>query len=178
MAREITNYYCLDVSKLSKWGYLKPSPGTAYKSGVVTWTRDGEVAAQIAISVRIDETEQNVRVAYLYGGQKKIYHIELIYTPSNLPDHEGAGYYYFLCPATGKRCRKLYLVDGYFVSRRAFRPLYPDQLLSRSARASLYYFDQWQKIDELEGARKWRKTHYRGEPTPYSRKLTKLYHRV
>jgi len=37
------------------------------------------------------------------------------------PEYPGKGViWHFLCPATRKRCRKLYLVDTYFLHREAF----------------------------------------------------------
>ena len=178
MAREITDYRCLNISKLKEWGYLENDPKTTFKTGVISWERYGETVAQITVSVRMGEAEQSVAVLYSYNGEKKAYVIQLDFAPSNLPNHSNTGYYYFVCPVTGERCRKLYLVGGVFMCRRAFRPLYAQQTMSKATRAQYAVIDSWMKIDDLEKAGKRRKLHYRGKPTPYQNKLSKYYSRV
>jgi hypothetical protein len=175
MAREIDDYRCLDISKLRGWGYLTPDPNTAFKQGVITWERQGETVAQITIGARMADASPSVAVLYMYRGEKKAYKIQLDFTPSNLPNHAGTGYYYFVCPVTGYRCRKLYLVNGVFMSRRAFRPLYPVQAMSRKARGGYRVIDKWLRIDDEERASRYRKTHYRGNPTPYTLRMERLY---
>ena len=178
MAREITDYHCLDISKLRGWGYLTPDKDTAFKSGVLSWQRNGETIAKICISVRVCDTEQAVGVSYLYGGQPKQYKIVLRFVPSNLPGKENTGYYYFVCPVSGVLCRKLYLVGGQFMSRRAFRPLYVQQTMSHKTRVFYSLIDTWKKIEDLNNGSRWRKNHYRGKPTPYCKKLSKYYRMV
>lgn len=178
MAREITDYRYLDISNLRRWGYLTPAQDTAFKSGVVSWERDGETIAQICISVRLCDYEQAVGVSYLYGGKPKQYKIELQFVPSNLPGKAETGYYYFVCPVSGVWCRKLYLVGGQFMSRRAFRPLYVQQTMSHKTRGLYSIIDTWKKIEEIEAGSRWRKNHYRGKPTPYCKKLSKYYRMV
>ena len=41
---------------------------------------------------------------------------------------------WFVCPVTGARCRILYLVEGQWISRRAFRGAYPSQRISARER--------------------------------------------
>lgn len=54
---------------------------------------------------------------------------------SNLGDKiqskAGGTVYYFICPITGKRCRKLYVVGAQFGSARAFGLYYQQQALSK-----------------------------------------------
>lgn len=173
MARWITDYICLDISKLRKWGYLTAAPDTAFKTGLITYNITG---FQLAICVRL--SDEKIILNYSYGGAIRKYVVWLRFVPSNLPGKDGTGFYYFLCPGTGCQCRKLYLVNGEFVSRRAFRALYPQQAYSKTERACGYYLEQWLKIEQLESVGKWKKRHYRGNPTPYQRQLRKYYHRV
>lgn len=172
----ITNYICLDISKLREWGYLTLNPDEAFKTGVVSWKLANGETAQVAIGVNL--SDEKVWLSYGYNGTKKKQFVWLRFVPSNLPGKSGTGYYYFICPATGCRCRKLYFVNGEFVSRRAFRPLYPQQAYSKKERACGYYLEQWLRIDQLESVGKWKKRHYRGNPTPYTKKLSKYYSRV
>lgn len=178
MTREIAMYHYLDISKLKRWGYLTPDKDTAFKSGVISWERDGETMAKICISVRLSDKEQYVAVSYLYGNTPKTYKIELQFVPSNLPGKAETGYYYFICPVSGDWCRKLYLVGGQFMSRRAFRPLYAQQTMSHKTRGYYAVIDTWLKIDDINAGSRWRKTHYRGKPTPYYKKIDRLCSRV
>ena len=178
MAREIDDYRCLDISKLKKWGYLTPDPNTAFKQGVITWERMGETVAQISIGVCMSSASPSIAVIYTYNGTPKRYKIQLQYIPSNLPDRANTGYYYFVCPVTGYLCRKLYLVNGVFMSRRAFRPLYWAQTMSRKQRAfnSLMEWDALLLVSLMEkelGDPYHRKETYRGKPTPYGRRVAR-----
>lgn len=141
----------------------------------MTWERDGRTIAQITIVARMGDAHPSIAVFYSYYGESKAYKIQLDFTPSNLPDHADTGYYYFICPVTGNRCRKLYLVNGQFMSRKAFRPLYPIQTMSRQSRAGYRVIDKWLRIDDEERASRYRKTHYRGNPTPYTLRMERLY---
>jgi hypothetical protein len=104
--------------------------------------------------------------------------VQLISVPSNL----GKGVvWYFVCPHTGKRCRKLYLADTYFYHRSAFKGcMYEKQTLSKRTRnwdkhfSYLYLTD---KIYQQINAKHFKKT-YSGKPTKKYLKLTKRIERA
>jgi len=95
------------------------------------------------------------------------------FEPSNL----GKGnIWYFLCPATGKRCRKLYLVGERFLHREAFEGcFYQKQVQSK------YYtylentigreFEADEAYDEMH--RPFFKKYYNGKPTKRYLRLMK-----
>ena len=172
----IDDYKCLSISDLKRKGLLEPTEQGKARAGVLTWTNsDGDTTAKIQVAAMVSDKEQVIAVAYTYGGELRTYKIDLLFTPSNLPNHGNTGYYYFLCPETLERCRKLYLVNGKFVSRKAFHALYFWQSLSRGDRtlsgsARLLLPDL---IQHEMGNPRYRKTTYRGKPTPYGRKLAK-----
>ena len=115
-------------------------------------------------------------VMYLYKGEPVRIELTLRFRPSNL--NNGTGYYYFVCPVTGLSCRKLYLVEGKFVGRQAFRPLYRAQTESRRERTGFYtYFNQLARLEEME-AQPYRRYTYRGKPTPFARRVDKLASRL
>jgi hypothetical protein len=101
------------------------------------------------------------------------YRVQLISKLSNL----GKGYvWYFVCPKTNKRCRKLYLADTYFYHRLAFNGcMYEKQTQSKKSR----YFDKtlgaYFKSDDLysELNKKHLKKNYAGKPTKKYLKLTR-----
>ena len=54
---------------------------------------------------------------FLAMDEPRNYKVYLTSTPSNLNRGE---IWYFICPQTKKRCRKLYSIGGYFLHREAF----------------------------------------------------------
>ncbi|RUA07181.1 MAG: hypothetical protein DSY82_08590, partial [Flavobacteriia bacterium] len=93
------------------------------------------------------------------------YKVELVSLPSNI----GKGQvWYFLCPQTNKRCRKLYSIDGYFLHREAFKGcMYESQVKSKKQRQFEKEFGTYFKIDDLydELYKKYSKNTYAGKPT-------------
>lgn len=82
--------------------------------------------------------------------------------------------WYFVCPKTGNRCRKLYLVDGYFYHREAFTGcFYEKQTYSRAKRdlCKQYenYFGVEQAYDKIYS--KHFKKQYNAKPTKRFLKL-------
>ena len=150
----------ISFRELRKWGYFKKD---SFKSGTLTWSRLGNSFVSINIAVCIRE-EPHVTLSYNYGGEPRKYDISLVSLPSNL----GKGkVWYFLCPHTGKRCRVLYSIEGYFLHREApSSRIYESQTRSQFSRAMDKVFHPpygKQKIhDELN--RPYFKTHYAGRP--------------
>lgn len=169
MAVTIDYYLTLSIKDCRQMGFLAPD---SVKSGTVNWLTSGRKVASVAF---MTDTRQNVAsLSFLYDGEPVSETIVLSFQRSNLKGC-GRGYYYFVCPVTGRRCRKLYLVNGRFVSRSAFRPLYASQVLSKRQRNSsatkrldlLVAFDRCQR-------QRFRRETYKGKPTPYGRKVGKL----
>lgn len=76
--------------------------------------------------------------------------------------------WYFLCPETNKRCRKLYLIGGYFLHREAFKGcMYESQSKSKNdillSKRVGSYFALSDLYEELN--RKYFKRTYNGKPT-------------
>ena len=152
--------------------YLKPN---MISEGVVlTYYRNEERTGSIGIDVFIEETEGSLMLDYVYHGNEKIrYEVKLISKPSNL----GKGIvWYFVCPETGKICRKLHLKDGRFLHRTAFPDLYyENQVLSSNWR-------KWSKAAKMvlneepyeEYFKKHRKRKYNGVPTKQEIKLQSI----
>ncbi len=93
--------------------------------------------------------------------------------PSNL--NKGL-VWYFLCPNTGKRCRILYSIGGYFLHREAFRGcMYESQTYSHKNRALFRQFEMAtggdKAYDQLYS--KHFKKYYAGKPTKRYLKILK-----
>jgi hypothetical protein len=112
---------------------------------------------------------------YKYNDEPRKYKVLLVSIPSNL----GKGkIWYFLCPQTLKRFRKLYSISGYFLHREAFNGyMYSSQTKSKKWRQieKVYgcYFDSEKHYRELYS--KHFKTHYKGKPT---KRYLRLMHQI
>lgn len=159
----------LAVSLLRKHGYLRP---TQRQSGVLTWSRHGVESGKISILVDT-HTSPYLVLDYTCNDTPINYSVQLVSIPSNL----GKGVvWYFVCPRTGKRCRKLYLVSTYFYHRSAFRGcMYETQTHSKQTR----YFDKllggYFHADTLyeQLYKKHFKKQYAGKPTKKYLKLSR-----
>ncbi len=165
----------VSISFLAKHGYLKPNQ---WKGGSINWSRNGNNTGSISIKVCTQPENSFIELDYNCNKSPINYRVQLISTPSNL----GKGVvWYFVCPYTGKRCRKLYLADTYFYHRSAFRGcMYEKQTYSKKNRL---YFRQLQILfdeenDLCKSNKKHNKTFYKGKPTKRLLKTMKKYNKI
>ena len=163
MAKTINEYLTLTTSELRRLGFIKATRSRT--TGAMRWTNNGQETASIQICVDT-EVLPTVFLWYSYNGKPVQEKIRLMFYHSNLNPEGNAGYYYFVCPKTGKQCRKLYIVNGRFVSRSAFRPLYAQQLRSKKQRREARLTDLILKQDKIADEARRPKAFYRGKPTP------------
>lgn len=107
-----------------------------------------------------------IQLSYTYNKEESVnYKVDLVSVPSNL----GKGkLWYFVCPKTGNRCRKLYGAGKYFLHREAYPDaMYESQTYSKFKRKMDKIFSTVFCVDDLmeELYSKHFKTHYDGEPT-------------
>jgi len=93
-----------------------------------------------------------------------------------MPSNLGKGLvWFFICPKTGKRCKKLHLYNSYFYHRTAFNGcMYQSQTLSKKARELDKIFSCYFKSEKLysELYKKHLKKKYAGKPTKKYLSLT------
>ena len=163
----------LNINSLKRDGFLIPRHR---RSGTLTWSRNGNKTASIGITVNMASAPPYVELDYKYGESSRKYTIRLVSVLSNL----GAGeIWYFLCPHTGKRCRILYLVGGWFLHREAFNGVYYDsQTRSKKMRDYDKMFGALYKTDKLyeELNKPYFKPYYNGEPTKRYIRINKKLH--
>ncbi len=169
MVTVIEDYLRLTVRDCKRMGYFTPKAST---HGVVRWTQGAEVVASVSFETNLTGTVPFAVLSYRYKGEQVTTNLTLRFKPSNLK--AGTGFYYFVCPVTGLSCRNLYLVNGKFVSRTAFRPLYRKQAETRIGKnngslACLRAFADYEDVV----SQKYRRLTYRGKLTPYGRKVQK-----
>ncbi len=152
----------VSISFLTKYGYLKPNQ---WQSGTITWRKNGTKPGSISIRVNTQPESPYLELDYKCNETLINYRVQLVSAPSNL----GKGVvWYFVCPRTGKRCRKLYLADTYFYHRSAFRGcMYEKQTQSKKSRyldkTLGVYFRTDQLFEQLY--KKHFKKQYAGKPT-------------
>lgn len=152
----------ITITKLKEWQYLIPEQ---IKSGTITWSRNGENTASISIAINTFGEQPFIELDYKYNGEPRNYKIQLVSVPSNL----GKGLiWYFLCPQTNKRCRKMYSIGGYFLHREAFQGcMYESQTQSKYYRSMDKTFGASFRIDQYyeQLYKKHFKKTYAGKPT-------------
>jgi hypothetical protein len=158
----------ISISDLKKWKYLKPN---SHNSGVITWSRQGRKTASIGIAVNMRSNTPYLKLNYNLNDKTINYKIELESIESNI----GNGIiWYFKCPATNKRCRKLISIGGLFYHRTAFKGwFYEKQTYSKRMRRFINRFGGAYEIDklcELLYAKNF-KRYYAGKPTKRYLKL-------
>lgn len=159
----------VNVSKLVTWGYLTEGKQV---SGTLSWSRFGEAESSIGISVYNAPNLRFAELSYQHNGSPKRYRVNLTSVPSNL----GKGrIWYFVCPVTQKRCKRLYLCRGYFYHREAFSGcFYEKQTYSRNTRSLCKQYESCFGVEQAYEKiyRKHFKKHYKGKPTKQYIKLS------
>jgi len=165
----------VSISFLRKHGYLRPNQ---WQSGAITWNRNGNKTGSISIWVDTEPESPYLELSYKCNDTPINYRVKLISVPSNL----GKGVvWYFLCPHTAKRCRKLYLANNYFYHRSALRGgMYEKQIQSKKYRALDKTLGVYFRSDELfeQLHKKYFKKQYAGKPTKKYLKLMEQIHRA
>lgn len=152
----------INITKLKEWGYLDPEQ---IKSGTLNWSRNGNPIGSISIIANNQSKQPYIELDYKYRGEPRNYKVYLTSTPSNLNRGE---IWYFICPQTKKRCRKLYSIGGYFLHREAFNGcMYESQTQSKKYRQLDKTLGAYFKSDNLysELYKKNFKKTYAGKPT-------------
>ena len=158
----------ISTSNLKKWGYFKMN---TWKQGTITWSRNGVETSSIGIEIKMRETGSELRLIYNCQKVKHNYRIALEGLPSNIGDGK---IWYFICPFTGKRCRKLHLINGIFKHRSALSGgMYSTQTKNK----------KWRQIEKVYGSyfdsdKHYTEIHSKYFKKTYNGKLTKRYKKL
>jgi len=127
---------CISISDLKKLKYFNKNN---LVSGTINWTNRGVKTGSIGISVLMSDKKNIVQFVYKCNNTSYKYDVQLIALPSNL----GKGkVWYFICHFTGKRCRKLHLIDERFMHRTAL----PSGMYSKQTHSK-----KWRDMDKIYG---------------------------
>lgn len=165
MAKRPTFPDCFDevrqisICTLRDLGYMERSS----KVGDIVWTRGDRETGRVGLTV--DMSAGYIRLRYLVAGKLINYRVLLDSIPSNL----GRGrVWYFVCPETGRRCRKLYFIGKYFLSRFAYPyAMYSKQTDAKGFRNVRAAIDVIQENDRRCAflSQRYAKPYYNGKPT-------------
>lgn len=159
----------INLSKLKDWGYLKPN---TIVNASLSWSRNGKETGSISIEINTKSETPYVELNYNYKDQPRNYKVYLTAAASNLNNGK---FWYFLCPQTNKRCRKLYSIGGYFLHRTAFKGcMYESQTQSKKYRLLDKTLGTYFKCDGLyeQLYKKHSKKSYAGKPTKRFSRIT------
>lgn len=161
------------ISYLRAWGQLAHDGNNhSYQ-----WSVRGEVIATVNYHIKtVSSDRKELIFDYYYQSEPIKYTVPIVAVVSNL----GKGQrWYFLCPHTNQRCMNLICPSGhkYFLHRLA----YPDYLYDTQKKSKQYrrfqktfgWLTEERKLMEQLN-QPYRKTHYRGQPTPLFKKLIAL----
>ena len=150
------------ITGLKRLRCLRPD---AIVGGSYSWTRGGKPSGCISISTNLPD--RYIELDYNYGDKPIRYRVRL----ESIPKHFGGCEWYFICPATGKRCRTLYGIGEYFLSRFEYpSAMYSEQTKSKHWRGFSKFFRYVDLETDYRSKRHARKT--------YKGKLTKRYRRL
>jgi hypothetical protein len=176
MAKFPTFPDCFDEVKtittgcLRRLGYLRS--GVIVRHASLHWSRGGKPSGSINLDVNADDHYLDLR--YNVKGPQDVlarpieFRVSLESRISNL----GKGtVWYFICPATGKRCRTLYGIGDYFLSRSA----YPSAMYSSQTEGK-----QWRELSKAFRVLNLEREHLekRHSRTTYKGRLTRRYTRI
>jgi hypothetical protein len=166
MGRNSTNTTLIDetltikIKDLKRFDYLKYSE---VRAGVLKWSSSFGYQSEVNISV--NNNNSILTISYKLNGNPICYSVPIIYINSNL----GKGKIpLFICPMTNKRCRNLYLLNGYFAHRTSSNnAMYESQTQSKHYRFLDKNFGKVFKLDSYYQTiySKHFKTHYNNKPT-------------
>ncbi len=156
----------ISIVHLVKEGYL--TPGTETDLTIALTEPPGEVRLHINTIL----PQQHLRFTCTFNEQIFDYVINLVSLPSHL---NSSLLWYFICPFTGARCRKLYFADGYFLPRTAINGTYYKKTLGTKVRSTVTRASKISAISKMlekVNAPYFRKT-YVHKPTESYKRITK-----
>jgi len=134
----------IEIKILKKNNYLQSNQ---LNECIILWYINEETTGRMQLIVNTLSANPYIELSYALNEEGIQYKVQLIKEKSNLGIGE---IWYFICPFTNKRCRKLYLLNKYFSHRNRFKGVfYEKQILSKSNRKILGIFS---KIDQINNA--------------------------
>ena len=158
----------IDIKRLAKNGVLHQKALTRMN---YSWWLNDELFSAVSILINTNSLSPYITLSYIHDGINKKYDIILTSIASNL---NRGKIWYFLCPWSGLRCRKLYFIDGIFGHRNAFPGhFYETQIEAKSYRCLRKYFSH--AFDVEKSYEKINSKHFKKY---YAGRMTKRYEKL
>lgn len=169
----IDQTFCIDISIFKGWGLLKPD---LKSSGTYNDTRGGIHKGAIDFFLHTGISPY-CTFSGCFRGVPFEKTIEMQGKESNLGEkirsRDGGTVFYFICPITGKRCRKLYVIGGQLGSSKAFGLYYRQQALSKNQLSWEALFGAIEQLEKLTA-----EIHSGKVMRSYNGKITRRYARL
>ena len=152
----------ISITELKRWNYLKPNH---LITGMIKFTFNNYDTLEMFIKVSTEFKNSFLELKYSINNTELNYRIYFEVISSNLGNGK---IYYFNCPISNTRCRKLYLINGYFQHRNAYKKgYYQTQTLGTKDKFLIRQFDKLQKSNKakINLNSKYFKRYYKGKPT-------------
>lgn len=157
----LENCFTISIKDLKRKGLFN-DPKT---DSVLNWTKDNEL--YYSVSVEYFECKNKKHIYLTQKNTKtetKKYRINITTIPSNIGNGVVMN---FVCPITGKHCRKLYSCGGKFLHREATGLLYEQQARKEPVSYAFYLNEEQRNIPNTKNFRKY-----------YKGKMTKRYFQI
>lgn len=160
----LENCLTITIADLKKKGFFNNRKTVE----VFNLTKNNGLCLSVNIEIFSDENEKYLTLTHI--SEKELektvsYKISMISFPSNI----GNGFViYFVCPSTGKHCRKLYSCGGKFVHRDATGLLYAQQIRKQPLSCAGYLTIEQRNEPHT---RKYFRKYYKGQ-------MTKRYYKI
>lgn len=113
------------------------------------------------VKAAISLGKKYLEISYIWKEERVESTIRLTSIPSNIGNGK---IWLFICPETGKHCRKLYLIGKYFSHKTAYKKIYYESQTHSPIDRILYKFPKADKAKKLIESKYFRKN-YKGKPT-------------
>lgn len=148
------------------------------RSFTLTWSINGYRTDSVDYYLIERLDDKTLVIGFLFHRQTDLIKVSLILKASNL----GIGCVpFFLCPITGRLCRKLYFINSKLKSRYGIEgSFYSSQLWSKGYRAINNSYGKLLQLRELNEDlnRPFLKSHYRGEETSTVQRIIKRINKI
>ena len=168
----------LDLGKLIREGLIRP--GSWRHSLIWRWVRTGEETASANYVATMDEAARSgvLQLSYRITVRGELHDIVEPIPLEALPQPFGGLMWYFRCPVTGRRCRKLYLLPGglRFAARQAWKAGYLSQREAPRDRALSQAFKIRERLGNSSGIGTYVDRPSGMHRTTYDRRMERLEH--
>ena len=160
-----------DLGKISVYDLLKADciiPGTI-KETTISLAPSPNGPAEITVHTNTKHIQPFITISHVVGAVVEKGTINLV----NGPLIQNTVQWYFICPVTGIRCRKLYYWECCFQHRKAIDGIYRKQTLSRSTRKVVNQFENVLAMDKMlkKAIAPYFRPTYAGAPTRQYKKI-------